>query len=366
MDINLSIGEIVGLLENAHCAVDPSVTIKRISSLEGAGPQDLAVLLGRGDQSVFDAIPLEKIKQTRAGVILAADEPVAGKSYLIVKDVLGAFQRLVQFVELQHSGRFSKILQSFTSRDWIFIDERATVASGVRFGQGCVVSAEARIGKNSFIGERVFVGRGCVIGSNVILHPGATVLDRCVVGDGTIIHAGAVIGSDGFGYQVTSQGLCKIPQIGIVRIGREVEIGANCSVDRASFDETVVEDRVKIDNNVHIAHNVRIGAGTAILAQTSIAGSVLIGRGCQIGGQVAIKDNIRIGNGVKIVSKSAVMNDLNDGEVVAGIPAMSFTRWKRMQVLMTKLPEMYKIIRKAGALVERQRRKKAWWNNFFT
>ena len=163
------------------------------------------------------------------------------------------------------------------------------------------------------------------------------------------------IGSDGFGYKVTKAGMQKIPHTGVVTVGRGVEIGANCSIDRALFDATVIGDGVKIDNNVHVAHNVIIGSGSAILAQTGIAGSAVIGMGCQIGGQVAIKNNVRIGNFAKVVSKSGVLNDIKDGETVAGIPAIPFGQWKRFVVASQKLPEMIKLGKELTSLVTLKR-----------
>jgi UDP-3-O-[3-hydroxymyristoyl] glucosamine N-acyltransferase len=172
--------------------------------------------------------------------------------------------------------------------------------------------------------------------------PGVIILDRCHIGDNSIIHAGTVIGSDGFGYQVSQTGMKKIPQIGIVDIGKYVEIGANCSIDRAAFDVTQIGNGVKMDNGCHIAHNVIIGDHTAILAQTGIAGGVKIGMGCMIGGQVAIKDHVVIGDGVKVVSKSGVLTDVSNGQTVAGIPAIPFSQWKRTVVILGKLPEYIK------------------------
>ena len=135
----------------------------------------------------------------------------------------------------------------------------------------------------------------------------------------------------------------------IVQIGSNVEIGICTAITRASFDKTIIGDGCKIDNLVQIAHNVIIGSHTAILAQTGIAGGVQIGIGCQIGGQVAIKDHLKIGNGAKIVSKSGVMKDVKAGEVVAGIPALPFSEWKRSSVLFSMLPGYLKKIRHSSS-----------------
>lgn len=338
MEVNLTLDKVLEIVDGVANSVDSNFLIKNVRALESAGEFDLAVILDRGDASVFDAIGIDKIKKSAAGLFLSNAVVVDGKNYIIVKDAVAALQKLFDYLLNQRSKKnIEKNIEST-----VFIDPTAVVCDGVK------------IGAKTVIGAQVFIGRDCVIGAGVLLYPGVKILDRCVIGDGTIIHSGTVIGSDGFGYQVTKQGMQKIPQIGIVRIGKMVEIGANSAIDRASFEETVVGDGVKIDNCVHVAHNVKIGSATAILAQTGIAGSVQIGIGCQIGGQVAIKNDVKIGNGVKIVSKSGVLNDLEDGAVVGGIPAIPFAKWKRIHVLLQKLPEMSKFLIDAQNYLKKQ------------
>jgi len=349
MEINLSLEHILQVVgEKAACSLDRSVLIKRIASLEKAGPEDLAIIVDRGDNSVFDAVSAEKIKQSSAGLFLASSPLVPGKNYLIVPDALAAFDQIVRRAQYG-----------------VYVQEKDSIKDSGKYqvGAGAIVSESATIGAGTVIGSLAFVGNNCVLGQNVHIHAGAKVLDRCIVGDNSIIHAGAVIGSDGFGYQVSRTGLQKIPQIGIVRIGKSVEIGANCTIDRASFDETIIGDGVKLDNSVHIAHNVKIGNHTVILAQTGIAGSVVIGMGCQIGGQVAIKDNVVIGNSVKIVSKSGVMNNLKDGEIVAGIPAIAFSQWKRLVVSLNRLPDVLKQAAELKSFFDtlQKNKQKSWW-----
>lgn len=328
MEVNLTLGKVLEIVDGTASSVDSDFIIKSIKSLESAKSQDLAVIVERGDASVFDAVSLDKIKNSKAGLILSSNADVTGKNYIIVKDAVGAFQKLVNYLNQQQA----------TSRIGKNIDPTAVI------DPSAVVCDGARIGAGSRIGALSFVGRNCDIGSCVTLHPGVKILDRCIIGDGTEIHSGAVVGSDGFGYKVTNQGMQKIPHIGIVRVGRMVEIGANTAIDRSSFDETVIGDGVKIDNLVHIAHNVKVGASTAILAHTSIGGSTQIGIGCQISGHVVVKNDVKIGNCVKIVSKSAVMNNLGDGEVVCGVPAIPFSKWKRISVLQLRLPEFAKFV----------------------
>lgn len=350
MNLNRQLGELLTLL-GGQTTQDSTFHIQRISSLENAGPHDLAVVLDRGDQSVFDGVAKKKIEASQAGLVLAASPVVEGKHYLLVRDPLEAFTKLVSLAQQQHEQQ-----KSATA----VVDETAQVDSSVILEHHVIISRNAKIGKNTLIKAGAYIGEDVCIGEHVVIYPGVKILDGCVIGDYSIIHAGTVIGSDGFGYQVTAQGLRKIPQIGVVTVGKHVEIGANCTIDRASFNTTVIGDFVKMDNGVHIAHNVTIGVGTAILAQTGIAGSVTVGQACQIGGQVAIKDNVRIGNQVKIVSKSAVMNDLADGEVVAGIPARPFGQWKRTMVVLAKLPEMAKALKELTSLAEKFGKKESF------
>lgn len=328
MEVNLTLGKVLEVVDGVCSSVDSDFLIKSIKSLESAESQDLAVIVERGDASVFDAVSLDKIKNSKAGLILSSNADVPEKNYIIVKDAVDAFQKLVNYLVRQQSA-------SYVGKD---IDASAVI------DPSAVVCDGAKIGAGSRINALSFVGRNCVIGSGVTLHPGVKILDHCIIDDGTEIHSGAVIGSDGFGYKVTKHGMQKIPHIGIVRIGKMVEIGANTAIDRSSFGETVIGDGVKIDNLVHIAHNVKVGASTAILAHTSIGGSAQIGIGCQISGHVVIKNDIKIGNGVKVVAKSAVMNNLDDNEVVCGMPAIPFTKWKRISVLQLRLPEFAKFI----------------------
>jgi UDP-3-O-[3-hydroxymyristoyl] glucosamine N-acyltransferase len=359
----MQLNTLLEILGQGSCSVDRSFLINSVASLESAGPNDLAIVLDRGDKSIFGEIGVQKIKNCSAGLILASRPIVNGKPYLFVSDSLVAYQKIVQYAKkllLKEREGLPGPLHKFVQ-----ISSLSRVAESATLDNFSVISFGSTVGSRTFIGAHVFVGENCSVGDDVVLYPGVKVLDRCVIGNGSIIHAGSVIGSDGFGYQVSSKGLKKIPQIGIVEVCKNVEIGANCSIDRGSFDATTIEDCVKIDNNVHIAHNVKIGRGAVILAQSCIGGSVTIGAGCQIGGQVAIKDNIKVGRMVKVISKSAVMNDIKDEEVVAGLPAISFNKWKRMVVVLAKLPEMFKELREVICFVKQIREKKTWFQRLF-
>ncbi|MBM3893264.1 UDP-3-O-(3-hydroxymyristoyl)glucosamine N-acyltransferase [Candidatus Dependentiae bacterium] len=344
MNISLPLHTILAVLPDVKaCTADQSLVLQAITSLENAGVTDLAIVLDRGDASVFDPVSLKAVENSCAGAVLAGCD-IPGKPTIVVADVVKAYDALTTYIIQQCHY------------------DAATIAPSATVHPSAVIDAGVVIGNNAVVHPLAYIGRGAVIGNGAIIHPGAKILSRCLVGDGSIIHANAVIGSDGFGYQVSSQGLRKLTHIGIVRIGKGVEIGASCMIDRAMFNETRIGDGTKIDNGVHIAHNVSIGASCAILAQTGIAGSVVIGNGCQIGGQVAIKDHVTIGDGAKIVSKSAVMHNIAAGETVCGIPAIPFTQWKRISVSLTKLPELIKLAKQYAAPVTTA---KAWWQRFF-
>lgn len=349
MHLNLDSATLIEIIGEGSLTTPLSFPIKKMSSLDHATTDDIAFIFDRGELSVFGAVDQEKIKKSHAGLIVATQAVIPDKNFLIVKDPLETFQRLVAYTQSQ--------------KNIIAASKTTIIPTSTQVATTAVIKPGTIIGENTIVMDQVYIGRDCTIGSNVLLYPGVKILDECIIGDGTIIHPGAVIGSDGFGYQVTKHGLRKIPQIGIVRIGRQVEIGANCTIDRAAFDETVVEDLVKMDNSVHLAHNVKVGAGTAIIAQTGIAGSVIIGRGCQIGGQVAIRDNITIGDGAKIVSKSGVMHPVAPGDTVAGFPAMSFIQWKRNCVLLSKLPELFKQAQTISDFINKKRL--SWWQRLF-
>jgi UDP-3-O-[3-hydroxymyristoyl] glucosamine N-acyltransferase len=338
MKINLNLKQIVELV-GGEISTDQDFFAENISSLKNAKENDIAVYIEQGDGAVFDSLSLESIKNSSAGLILSSKKYVPQKNYLIVEDPLLAFQKIVKSTQLKNEfeDKYSKKYPDS------FVSEQAEIGENVTVDATAVIKAGAKIGNNSVISSHVFVGKNCIIGSNVFLHPGVKVLERCVIGDNSILHSGSVVGSDGYGYRPGKTGMCKVPQIGIVRIGSHVEIGANVAIDRAAFDQTIIGDGVKLDNFVHIAHGVQVGPHTAIIAHTAIGGGAKIGVGCQIGGHVTIRDHISIGNGVKIVSKSAVINDIKDGKTIAGVPAISFLKWKRMYVSWLKLPEIIKL-----------------------
>ncbi|MFH1021627.1 MAG: UDP-3-O-(3-hydroxymyristoyl)glucosamine N-acyltransferase [Pseudomonadota bacterium] len=232
------------------------------------------------------------------------------------------------------------------------IDARAVV------GQDCRIPAEVAIGPLVYLGNRVRLGQRvtlhpgvvvydeAVIGDDVVLYANVTIGHHCQIGNRVIIHSGAVIGSDGFGYATDENGRhIKRPQVGMVQIDDDVEIGANTCIDRATFDKTWVKRGTKIDNLVQLGHNVVIGEDALLVAQVGIAGSVTIGNSVIIGGQVGLAGHIHLGDRVMVAAKSGVINNQEPGAMVGGIPAIPHKAWLRSSVAYAKLPEMVRELR---------------------
>ena len=232
------------------------------------------------------------------------------------------------------------------------IDKTAKIGPDVFIGPYAVISENARILKGSHIGAHCFIGDNSFIGEHCFLYPNVTVRESCIIGDNVAIHSGTVIGSDGFGYTQINGEHEKIPQIGKVRVENNVEIGANCAIDRATLGETVIASGSKLDNMIHIAHNVRLGKNCLILAQAAIAGSTTVGDNVIIAGQSGVSDHINIGNNAVVMGRTGIMSDLDAGKIVFGHIGRPHREAMKVEVLMSKLPEMYKTLKKIQKKLE--------------
>jgi len=224
------------------------------------------------------------------------------------------------------------------------ISPRAVIDPTATIGEGC------SIGPGAFIGKQVVVGEKCIIGPNAVLHDGVEVgrdsrigalssLSHAVIGMRCIIHRGVHIGQDGFGFALSRDGHVKVPQLGRVVVGNDVEIGAGTCIDRGTGPDTMIGDGTKIDNLVQIGHNVQIGRGAVIVAQTGIAGSTRIGDGAVLGGQCGIAGHLTIGPGAKLAAQAGVMNDIPAGAAFGGSPAVSAKDWHRQNIAIRNLAE---------------------------
>jgi UDP-3-O-[3-hydroxymyristoyl] glucosamine N-acyltransferase len=228
------------------------------------------------------------------------------------------------------------------------IDSRAFVHPTAKLGDAVSLQPFATVGENSSLGNRcklypgATVGRNCRLGDDVVLHPHAVIYDGCTLGDRVIVHANAVIGADGFGYRFQGGRHQKVPQMGHVEIGNDVEIGACAAVDRGTFQATTVGEGTKIDNLVQVAHNCKIGRHNLFAAQVGLAGSCSTGDYVVLAGQVGVADHLSVGAGAIIAAQSGVMGHVSAGERLLGYPAMPVREARQVMVLWRRLPEMRK------------------------
>jgi len=226
------------------------------------------------------------------------------------------------------------------------IADDAEVDSSARIEACVVIQSGASVGPGTWISPGCVIEKNVRIGANTRLFANVTIGERCTIGDNNILHSGAVIGADGFGYVWDQDAYIKVPQLGSVHIGNDVEIGANTTIDRGAIGDTIVEDGVKIDNLVQLGHNVHIGEHTTMSGQSGAAGSAKIGKKCIIGGDVAISDNIEVADNVILTGRSSVPNSIKEsGMYSSGIPVVEAHKWRRILGRIKQLDELAKRIK---------------------
>lgn len=281
------------------------------------------------------------LEETKCSVLIVSKSLLEDKSYqptlIVVEDAYLAFQVLMNLYQEMQTKRTG-------IEEGSFFHETSEVGANVYVGAFSYVSEKTRIGDNTQIFPQVYIGKGVKIGKNCKIDSGVRIYDYTVIGDHCVIHSNTVIGGDGFGFQPTPDGFKKIPQLGNVIIEDYVEIGSNCSIDRATIGSTIIGQGTKIDNLIQIAHNVKIGKNNVIAAQAGIAGSTILGDWNQIGGQAGIVGHIHIGNQVKIQAQSGVNANVKDKEVLHGSPAIGYNDFLRSYVHFRNLPEIVKRI----------------------
>lgn len=284
------------------------------------------------------------IYTTRASIVLVSDDfqpeqPVAS-TMIRVANPYETLSQLMQMVAAATSQHPSGIEQPSFVADGVAVPDDAYVGAFAYVGAGAV------LGKGVKIYPQAYVGNNVVIGDGTVLYPGVKVYHGCRIGQRCVLHAGVVVGSDGFGFAPDALGhYHKIPQLGIVTIDDDVEIGANTTIDRGTMGQTHVGQGTKLDNLIQLAHNTEVGCHTVIAAQAGVAGSAKIGDHCMIGGQVGFAGHITVGNGVQIGAQSGIPNDVADGAVVMGYPAVPARDFLRQAALLKRLPEMYDDLR---------------------
>lgn len=314
----------------------------RIEGNEDAKVSDFAKIEeGKPGAISFLANPkyIHYIYETKSSVVLVNDDAVFDKPVVpTLIRVPNAYEAVAKLLQIYQAMQPKK-----TGIDSLaYIDAEAEVGEDCYVGAFAYIGKGAKIGKGSQIFPHAYIGDGVVLGEGCQIYPKVTIYHGCRLGNNVTIHAGSVIGADGFGFAPNTDGYEKIPQIGIVMIEDNVEIGANTCIDRSTMGQTLIRKGVKLDNLIQVAHNVEIGENTVMSAQVGVAGSQKIGAWCMVGGQVGFSGHHKVGDRVMIGAQSGILGDLKDGDVVMGYPAMDSKTFMKSSAIMRRLPEMYK------------------------
>lgn len=308
-------------------------TVSGLQGLSEAGPHEVSFL---ANPRYAKLLP-----QCQAGVVLVAEGQETPENLAVIRvaDPYLAYARLLaKFVERPYEP--------------LGVSPQAVVHPSARLGAEVSIHPLAHVGPDAQVGDRVVLhpgvslGAGVQVGDDSVLHANVSVYHGCRIGKRCIIHAGTVIGSDGFGFAPDGDKYFKIPQVGIVQIDDDVELGALNAVDRAATGVTWIQSGVKTDNLVQIAHNCVIGQDTLLVSQVGISGSTRLGRHVVLGGQVGVAGHITLGDRVQVAAKSGIAQSVDAGEVVSGIPAMPHRLWLRTRGLIRKLPELFQRVKK--------------------
>ena len=301
-----------------------------INTLEAAGPGEISFLA--------NAKYAQFLPHTKAcAVILAAEHADSVPRALISENPYMDFGRAVALFA-RPQGSFSKASEQSLIHADAVVDEGCTVYPFVYIGP------RARIGAGTVLFPGCYVGEDCVLGDGCIVYPNEVLMAGTVLGKGCIVHAGAVLGADGFGFARTGAGILKIPQIGTVAVGDDVEIGANTTIDRAVLGTTSVGNSTKIDNLVQVGHNVTVGKECFLVAQVGISGSTKVGDRVTMAGQAGISGHLTIADDVTIAPQSGVARDIAKGATCGGTPCVDGRTFLRTAIIMPKLPDMYRRI----------------------
>ncbi|MDT8402976.1 UDP-3-O-(3-hydroxymyristoyl)glucosamine N-acyltransferase [Sulfuriflexus sp.] len=313
---------------------DADCRIQAVASLKSARPGQISFF--------YDRHYADELARTRASAVILKPEhcDLSPTACLLTENPQLLFARVANLFQQQ-------------ARVEAGIHRDATVAASAQIDPTASVAARAVIADDVRIGRHVIIGAGCVIGAGSIIDDDSrlvanvSICDNVRIGKRVLVHPGAVIGSDGFGLVNDAGEWLKVPQLGTVSIGNDVEIGANTTIDRGSLDNTVIEDGVKLDNQIQVAHNVYIGAHTAIAGCVGIAGSTRIGRYCAIGGGVGISGHLEIADNVHVTAMSLVTQSITEAGVYSsGTPLQTNSKWRRNFVRFGQLDEMVKRLQK--------------------
>tara|TARA_A100001015_G_scaffold320757_1_gene448349 strand:- start:3 stop:977 length:975 start_codon:yes stop_codon:yes gene_type:complete len=302
---------------------DQTIEITGVQTLELATSENLCFIFKPSNQSVT----------TNAKCVVTKTK-VSSFKYA---QIIHPNPRLAMAQLLEHlQPTFKEPLAHHISKQ-AFIAKNVTCNSPLIIASNVSIGEKTRLGKNTEIHANVSIGKNCVIGEHCIIYPNVSIYDNTIIGDHTIIHSNSTVGSDGFGYEHDGKKWVKIPHISHVIIGKNVEIGSNTSIDKGCVNPTIIEDGVKIDNQVQVAHNCHISKNSIIVGGASIGGSVKVGENSIIAGDASVSDNVTIGKNVLVFAKSGVTKNIADDQQVSGFPATNHKEDVKRQVYLNRL-----------------------------
>ncbi len=345
MPISFSIEQISQLIKGAESTGQTNVTLTGVNSLTGANTGDISFLANTKYR--------KQVSESSASVIILPKDytestPKENQVFIKVDNPSWAFALVCGEIERQQRPR----PQAGIIHPTAIIAPDADVHATAHIGPYCIIESGAKIGPNAVFQSHVFIGRGVTIGENCDCMPHVTVMDYSQIGNRVRLHSGVVLGSDGFGYSTINGAHLKEPQIGIVQIDDDVEIGANTTIDRARFSKTYIGKGTKIDNLVQIGHNCKIGRGCFIISQVGISGSTIIEDYVVLAGQVGVAGHLTIGKGTIVAAQGGVNSSVDAGMIVQGTPVEPISLMKKIDVLKRRLPELFKKVANLEEIVE--------------
>ena len=335
-----TVGEIAQLV-GGELVGDGAKLITGVAGIEDAQEGDITFLA--------NLKYLTYLSRTGASCVITPRDVAApkGKSIIRTDNPSLVFTKVVSLLLPQAIEHFRGVHPSAV------VAKGVTIGKNVGIGAHVVIEAGSCVGDNSVLYPNTYIGSDCSVGSDTVIYANVSVRERCRIGDRVIIHNGAVIGSDGFGFVTVDGNHVKIPQVGIVVIEDDVEIGANTTIDRARFEKTTIGAGTKIDNLVQIAHNVTIGKNCLIVAQTGISGSTTVGNNVILAGQSATVGHITIGDNSIVMARSGVSKSLPAGSLVWGTPAQPADEEKKIKVLVNNLPKLFDTVKELKKRIEK-------------
>lgn len=327
-----TLAQLAELLDNATVIGDGNTGISGICSI--GNPRPGCITFAGSDKW------LRQVSGTSAAAVIVARDPgVNGVNLIIHPHPYLAFVTIVNHL-------YAKPPNFTGVHSTAVIDGEAAIASPVSIGPAASVGPGSTVAKETILAAGVRIGSNVTIGKRCHLHPNVVIEDGCTIGDDVIIHAGTVIGADGFGYIQHEGRNVKVPQTGVVRIGNQVEIGANCCIDRGTIDDTVLGDGVVLDNLVQIGHNVVIGDHAVIVAQVGLAGSARVGPRAILGGKAGATEGVEIGEGAILAAQAIATRTIEPGTMHAGNPAIEIEIWRKSRVIQRRLPAVWSKLQK--------------------